>query len=181
MAVLRWVTLCVVFGALIPLTSLSAERKGLSEQELRAAALYQVLHFTRWPAGTFQSTDQPLVVGIFGEDPFGSLIDELVAGETASGHPIRVVRVFTAEALAQCHVVFVSSKDERAVARVLFLVRDRPVLTVGDAESFCEQGGILALPARNNRIRIVVNLDEAKDANVTLSSKLLRLAQIVKR
>jgi hypothetical protein len=159
----------------------AADAKGLSEQELKAAALYQVIHFTRWPDGTFGSNEDPIVIGIYGEDPFGSLIDELVTGERVSGHPLQVVRCFTPEAAANCHLVFVAETDEHSGARLLHALRTRSVLTVGDSEAFCERGGIVGLTVKNNRIRIVVNLEVARRSNVSLSSKLLRLAEIVKK
>lgn len=159
-----------------------AETKGgLSEQELKAAALNQVVHFVRWPSGAFLDANSPLTIGIFGEDPFGTLIDELVRGETVSGHPIRVVRCFTPEAAAACHVVYVSDPEHASVDRLLRALGDRNVLAVGDDEAFVEHGGTISLTVRNNRIRILVNLESAKKSNVTLSSKLLRLAEIVKQ
>ena len=173
----RWIFLFT----LTTLVGSAQDRVGLSEQELKAAALNQVVHFTRWPVGTFEAADSPLVIGIFGEDPFGTLIDELVRGEVASGHPVKVVRCFTPEAAANCHVVYVADPASRGSDRLLHVIGERNILTVSGDEMFAERGGIICLAVRNNRIRILVNLEAAKKANVTLSSKLLRLAEIVKR
>lgn len=115
-------------------------RAGLSEQELKAAALNQIVHFARWPAGAFLDAESPLTIGIYGEDPFGSLIDELVRGEVVSGHPVRVVRCFTPEAAAACHVVYVADPDHRSIDRLLRTLGDRSVLSVGGDEEFVERG-----------------------------------------
>lgn len=155
-------------------------RAGLSEQELKAAALNQVVHFARWPAGAFLDADSPLTIGIYGADPFGTLIDELVRGEVVMGHPVKVVRCFTPEAAAACHVIYVSDPEHRSMDRLLRALGDRNVLTVGDDEEFVERGGTISLSVRSSRIHILVNLDAARRSNVTLSSKLLRLAEIVK-
>ena len=153
----------------------------LSEQELKAAALNQVVHFVRWPAESFPQPDSPLFIGIFGEDPFGNLIDELAAGQVASGHPVKVVRCFTPEAAEACHVVYVADAKQRSAARLIRTLESRSILTLSGDETFLERGGMICLSVRSNRIRILVNLEAAKRANVTLSSKLLRLAEIVKR
>lgn len=175
----------VVFWALLLVCAVApcgAEGKaGLSEQELKAAALNQVVHFARWPSGAFLDSESPLTIGIFGADPFGALIDELVSGEVVSGHPVKIVRCFTPEAAAACHVVYVSDPEHRSVDRLLRALGERNVLTVGDDEEFVERGGTISLAVRNSRIRILVNLDAAKRSNVTLSSKLLRLAEIVSK
>jgi len=173
----RW----ILFLVLAPALWAADGHGGLSEQELKAAALNQVVHFTRWPVGTFADADSALVIGIFGEDPFGNLIDELVQGEVASGHPVKVVRCFTPEAAAACHVVYVVDAGLRSTDRLLHYLSDRSILTVSGDEAFVERGGIICLTVRSSRIRILVNLEAAKRANVTLSSKLLRLAEIVKK
>lgn len=173
----RW----ILFFALAPTLWGAEGHGGLSEQELKAAALNQIVHFTRWPVGTFTEADSPLVIGIYGQDPFGNLIDELVRDEIASGHPVKVARCFTPEAAAACHVVYVAEAGLRSSDRLVHYLADRNILTVSGDEAFVEHGGIISLSVRNNRIRILVNLEAAKRANVTLSSKLLRLAEIVKK
>lgn len=182
MGVLNFLRLrLALFLCLTPLLCGADAHTGLSEQELKAAALNQVVHFARWPSAAFSDPSSPLVIGIFGEDPFGSLIDELVRGEVVSGHPIKVVRCFTPEAAAACHAVYVSDPEHRSTERLIRTLADRSVLLVGDDEDFVERGGTVCLAVRNNRIRILVNLDSARRSNVTLSSKLLRLAEIVKK
>lgn len=178
---LRARTCWILFLALVPTLGGAEGHGGLSEQELKAAALNQIVHFTRWPAGTFAEADSPLVIGIYGHDPFGSLIDELVRDEIASGHPVKVVRCFTPEAAAACNVVYVSEAGLRSSDRLIRFLADRHILTVSGDEAFVEHGGIICLGVRSDRIRILVNLEAAKRANVTLSSKLLRLAEIVKK
>jgi hypothetical protein len=157
----------------------AAAARGLSEQELKAAALFQVLNFTRWDGDRFETPDTPIRVGIFGQDPFGPVLDELVAGERISGRRIEITRFFSPEEADRHHVVYLGFHDERSATRLLHLVRDARVLTVGDSEVFCERGGVIAVTVRNNRIRIIVNLEVARRSGVALSSKLLRLAHIV--
>jgi YfiR/HmsC-like len=183
MAILTRATMRAFFLAafMLPLGLLADGQVGLSEQELKAAALNQVVHFARWPADVFPDASSPLVIGIYGEDPFGSLMDDLVQGETASGHPIKIVRCFTLDAASACHVVFVRSNDKRMADRVIRLLGTRSILTVCDDESVTEGGAIVGLTVRNNRIHLLVNLEAARRAKVTLSSKLLRLAEIVKK
>ncbi|HEU5079761.1 MAG TPA: YfiR family protein [Opitutaceae bacterium] len=169
-----------IWALLLPLEIFSQGRTGLSEQELKAAALNQMVHFARWPSDAFADPTSPLIIGIYGEDPFGSLMDDLVEGEAASGHPIKVVRCFTPEAAAACHAVYVRGSDRRAADRLVHVLSGKSVLTVCDDESITAAGAIVGLTVRNNRIHILVNLDAARRAKVTLSSKLLRLAEIVK-
>ena len=53
------------------------------------------------------------------------------------------------------------------------------MLTVGDFEGFTRHGGIIRFVTVGNKIRLRVNLAAAQQAKLTISSKLLRPAQIV--
>ncbi|MBA4055177.1 MAG: DUF4154 domain-containing protein, partial [Marivirga sp.] len=44
---------------------------------------------------------------------------------------------------------------------------------------FAKQGGIIRFATENNKTRIQINLEAARQAGVTISSKLLKLADIV--
>ena len=46
---------------------------------------------------------------------------------------------------------------------------------------FASRGGMIRFVTDHNRIRLRINLEAARAANLTLSSKLLRPAQIVRR
>ena len=50
---------------------------------------------------------------------------------------------------------------------------------MSDADRFASRGGMIRFVTDHNRIRLRINLEAAKAANLTLSSKLLRPAQIV--
>ena len=52
-------------------------------------------------------------------------------------------------------------------------------LAVGDFEGFARRGGIIRFATVGNKIRLRVNLAAAEQAKLTISSKLLRPAQIV--
>lgn len=164
----------------ICLQLLGAGPHGLSEQELKAAALSQVVHFVRWPSSAFLETSSPLIIGIYGPDPFGGVLDDLLRGENVSGHPIKLVHCFTLEAASSCHAVFISSADLRTADHLVHELSSRSVLTVTDGQTVEAFGAVIAFTVQNHRIHIAANLDAARKANLTLSSKLLRLAEIQK-
>ena len=53
------------------------------------------------------------------------------------------------------------------------------ILTVSDLDGFCGMGGIIQLLKQDQRIRFEVNLTVGVRAHLTISSKLLGLAQSV--
>jgi hypothetical protein len=63
---------------------------------------------------------------------------------------------------------------------MLALLKQAPVLTVGEGERFLSLGGHIAFVVENNRVRFDVNKDAIDRTGLTISSKLLRVARSVK-
>lgn len=150
------------------------------ESEVKAALLYNFTQFVEWPAEAFAGPDSPLVLGVLGHDPFGRALDDLVEHETVGRHRIEVVRFRDVEEAASSHLLFISSSERAASGAILDRLRGRPILTVAEFDSFLERGGIVQLNrAANNKVRLRVNLAAARAASLTLSAKLLRVAETV--
>jgi hypothetical protein len=62
---------------------------------------------------------------------------------------------------------------------ILASVRGRSILTVADEYAFAERGGAIQFVTVNNKLRLRINTDAAKAADLAISSKLLNLADIV--
>ena len=55
-----------------------------NEYALKSVFLYNFCHFIEWPQSAFTGPDDPLVIGVVGEDPFGGLLNEAIQGEVVS-------------------------------------------------------------------------------------------------
>ncbi|HYP17948.1 MAG TPA: YfiR family protein [Opitutus sp.] len=149
------------------------------EADVKAALLYNFTQFVQWPPASFEESGGRLVIGILGRDPFGSVLDDLVAGETVNGHPIEVARCRDVAQAARAHVLFISASERGRLPGILAELQGRPVMTIGDFDGFLEAGGAVQL-YRNaqNKIRVRVNLPAARAAHLTLSAKLLRVVEL---
>jgi len=148
------------------------------EYQVKAVFLFNFAQFVDWPAATFPTRDAPLVIGVLGDDPFGPLLEEAVRDEKAGGHPLQVRHYSSAEQ-ADCHILFISRSETNRVEPLLALLNGKPVLTVSDIESAARRGVMIRFINESNRVHLRINLDAAKRAGLTISSKLLRSAEIV--
>ena len=154
-----------------------------SEYQLKAVFLFNFVQFVDWhatPQDSQPPTLAPLLIGIVGEDPFGSFLDETVRGERLGARPIQVRRYRRIADLEECQVLFISRSENERLPEILAAVKNRPVLTVSDGDGFANQGGMIQFVTDKSRIRLRINLDAAEAANLTISSKLLRVAEIVR-
>jgi hypothetical protein len=149
-----------------------------NEYALKSVFLYNFCHFIDWPDSAFTSPNEPLVIGIVGEDPFGSSLKEAVAGETYRNRPIVIEHYHGAKDIKHCHLLFVGRTEAARVDAILAVVKSKSVVTVGETEDFLDHGGMIALPADKNRVRLVIRPETMRAVNLSVSSKLLRVADI---
>lgn len=153
--------------------------QGASEYDVKAVFLFNFSQFVDWPNSAFADEQAPLVIGVLGGDPFGSALEEAVRDETVNGRPLAVRRYARVEDVADCHILFIDRAQQAQLPEILGALSERHCLTVSDAEGFAHAGGVIQFVTIDNRIRLQINLDAAKMANLTISSKLLRPAHIV--
>jgi hypothetical protein len=150
------------------------------EYQLKAVFLFNFTQFVEWPPQAFADTNGALVIGVLGNDPFGEYLDETVRGETVNGRPLKVQRYASVDAVGNCHVLFISRSEAAHLPEILAKLKSRSILTVGETDDFVNAGGIIRFLTVANKIRLRIGLESAQQANLTLSSKLLRPADIVR-
>lgn len=151
---------------------------GDREYAVKAVFLYNFCQFIDWPAGNFAHDKAPIIIGVLGGNPFGSLLGETVQGEVIRGRPIQLEFYQKPQDAVNCHILFVSDAAMARFPMVAGMLKGRSVVTVGESEGFLDQGGMIALPSVQNKIRLRVNLGTVRAEKVEMSSKLLRVADI---
>lgn len=149
------------------------------EYQIKAVFLFNFAQFIEWPAPAFGGPKDPLVIGVIGEDPFGTLLDDTVRDEKIGARPLIVRRYRRVEDIDQCHILFVSRSESKRLEQIVAGLKGRSILTVGDTEGYALRGVMIRFITEKNRIRLRINLDAAKAAGLVVSSKLLRAADIV--
>ena len=145
---------------------------------LKSAFLYNFCRFIEWPDSAFASPNEPFIIGIAGDDPFGSLLNEAVKGKKYHNRPIRIDHFRGPGDIRRCHLLFVSHANAGRLVPILVAVAGKSVLTVGETEDFFNRGGMITLTAEQNRVRLRINTAVLHSANLVVSSKLLRVAEI---
>lgn len=150
------------------------------EYQVKAAFLYNFTKLTEWPTNAFTQTNSPLVVGVLGKDPFGVELDQALAGKVVSGRPLTARRVVSDDQIAGCHLLFISGSERSRLSELLTKLSSLPVLSVSDIDRFAARGGMVGLVPQGEELRLEVNPNAAGKAGLKLSSRLLRLARIVR-
>jgi len=157
-----------------------AEDASFSEYEIKSAWLLNFARFVDWPTTAFESPQSPIVIGIAGKDPFGRLLEKAFSGKTVKGRSLLVKRMAVDQKLSRCHILFVSVSERRRFRDIFEKLRASAVLTVGEADGFLDEGGIVNFVLKEKSVRFEINVQAAQAASLKMEANLLKVAVSVR-
>ncbi len=178
----RWIRLCAALAIALRLPApglLQAEDPpSIDEYRVKAAFLYNFAKFVEWPGQAFKSPGEPFGICIAGANPFGTSLQDMVAGKMVSdrGFAVRIQPVAQFRP-AGCHILFVSAAEVRHARALLEALKSESILTVGEGDEFAASGGMISFRMDANRVHIDIAAEAAARARLRISSKLLSLAE----
>ena len=175
-AVAALAVLLAGFGGVAPAAFAQQNKPG--EYQVKAVYLYNFAKFIDWPPGAEKNS--PFTVCVLGRDPFGSVLDETLAGETV-GSRKPVARRIASAAETKCEILYISASEAGRAKQVLASIDKPGILTVSDVPDFTANGGMIQFVLMDNKIRFEVNLAAAEKAGLTVSSQLLKVATVVRK
>lgn len=149
----------------------------VSEQELKAAFIYNFIVFTDWPPeAVFERSTLNICT-----NPNGTMHQPLqrLTAKSVNGRKIAIRPLATADTLRTCHVMFLEAADRDYWKKIRKDAALMPLLTISDDEARDGDGSIIVLVTSQDRIVFDIDTRAAGMARLSLSSKLLRLARAV--
>jgi hypothetical protein len=160
----------------------TARDHGVEEYQLKAAVIFNLAKFVEWPPETLKGPADPITICLIGESPIAGPLQQAVGGKMLAERHFMFKQLPDARQGVGCQILFFSSSAGRGRWRPLLAdIRASGVLTVGEADRFAQEGGMVNLKTDGERIQLEVNLQAAEQGHVWISSKLLNLAEIVKK
>ena len=186
--------LYILFALSITLQVMSVQAEDnksdpIREYKIKAAFLYNFIQFVDWPKEKNSDQNDPIILGIIGEDPFGDSF-EPIYNKKIKGRKSLINRFesleklkksdgkgkFDIESLRKCHLLFICSSEEDNVKDIINLANGHGILTVGETSNMIKSGGIINFQVDENKVRFEINLSAAKQEKLKIRSQLLRLA-----
>ena len=146
-----------------------------SEYQMKAAYLYNFAKYVDWPAAALPD-HAPLVIGVFGDDPFGGALDEILHNKVISGHTLMARHFALLRDVTNCQVLFISGSEKKHWPEILKTLQGSSVLTVSENwDQFTQGGGMIYFFMEERRVCFDINDSAARQANLNVSSKLIQL------
>ena len=168
----RLAVLLLAYCALRPV--LAAEALIADESTVEAAFLYNFALFTEWPdlpANEFR-------ICVLGSEPMLAALDSIKRKQIKE-HPVKVMNISAAAQMQTCQILFVGQSEHESIGKLARQIGNAPVLVVSEEDGYDPKNVIISLVTQQGRIGFKINRTAAQANSLTVSSKLLKLAQQV--
>jgi hypothetical protein len=159
---------------------IASDSPGPSEAQVKAAFLFNFAKYVDWPASALPKAAAPMTIGVIGTGPLGDCLNRAMQGKEIRGRPYAIKRLAFDAELSGCQILFISHSETARMAGILERAGALPVLTVGEDEIFGQSGGIIEFVLKNGNVRLEIDLSAARKAGLTISSRLLAVADAVR-
>ena len=173
-----FILLSVVVLVLVARQSACAQT-ATDEYNVKAAFLFHFAQLVDWPSDAFSSGDQSFNLCIFDDEPHRQELQSTLEGKLIGAQVVHVRLLHQTQPAQRCSILFLGRDEGRRQTAVLRNLRGQPVLTVGEADNFLSEGGIIRLHLEHDKIRFEINMGVADSSHLKISSRLLLLASSV--
>jgi hypothetical protein len=146
---------------------------------VKAGYLFNFLKFAEWPDAALPPA-APLRIAIAADDAIYALLATALEGKVVNGRTLVVLPADGTEIIPPPHLLFVTQTAAPAVANQVSGYNGQPVLTIGESPNFARRHGILNFVLVDDAIRFEVNLSTAQRAGLRISSRISKLAILVR-
>jgi|ERR1017187_1889484 hypothetical protein len=158
---------------------LAADPAPLAEHQIKALYLYNLTKYMEWPADAFAGSNAPFTIGLLAGPDLREDLLEITKGKDINGREILVRSIESTQDVKSCQLIFLESGDKQRLTQILNAAKDSPVLPVGVSEDFLVSGGIISFARKDNKLRLRIDLNAARRARLTVSAKLMKVAENV--
>ncbi|ANE55767.1 YfiR family protein [Methylomonas sp. DH-1] len=160
-----------LLGLLLGLLLQPGHADDAAEANTKANYLYNFTKFVEWPTAA-----DTLHICVVGSEAVVNILSDLASRDTKG----RLLQIWSGvDDPHVCQILYV----ERTIAELPALMREvsgAPVLTVSDADGFAEQGGAVGFYREQGQVKLSVNPEAVRKAQLKINALLMEIARIVR-
>lgn len=141
--------------------------------------LVNFLRFAEWPEDSLPP-GAAFRLAIAGDDATFAWVARALAGKTVSGRAIQVERADRESRGDPPHLLYITESAHDGAHLLGQQFTSAPVLTIGERDGFARRGGILNFVLVDEAVRFEVNLHAAERAGIRISSRVSKMAILVR-
>lgn len=168
---------------LVPAIADEEGGKEVAQYRIRIAFIFNFLKFVDWPGAVTPKASNAATVCIAGDQDFSRYFTSFEQAHKQS-FAVTITDVTPKSALTSCHVLFIGKDAEDSAQSYLAVVKKQPVLSISEAKSFADDGGIIEMVTvgksiglfSKDKINLRINLKAAESSGLSIDARLLQIA-----
>ena len=153
-----------------------------AEYLLKAGFLEKFARFTDWPeqSDLVRNPQKPFVLSVIGESPFGASLEMIYTKGEIKDRSVQIRYITDLWQIDGSDMLFISSSEDENLESILGYVYQKPILVVGDTESYGERGCHINLYITDSQtLHFEINLNTVKLSGLHLQLLLLEYGKVL--
>ena len=161
-----------LLGTLVPKAVAQSDDAQEKLFQVKAAFVFNFLNFSELP-----NKDADITVCTFSNEVAQKAFSALES-KRAKERKIVVRHLSSDDSAENCDIAYIDFENEANTSpnKAAF----EKTLTIGESRAFCDNGGIIGFFEDSGKLRFRINLKHARSKGITFSSKLLKLAEVIR-
>lgn len=164
---------CLLFISFLLACSHSDGRVSLTEEELRAAYVYQFLSYITWPNGT----GQEVLIGVWENEFMLKHFEKVIADRKTPDRAVRAIALTANLVPPEVDVLFAEKLRPSNFEALIKSLGRRNTVVISPHEAHYRRGASIYLFSESGKLRFSVDRKYLESRDFKISSQLLRLAK----
>lgn len=176
--------LCLLLLPLFSESVLFSETRAARPHEYLAKAVYieKITAFVKWPKQCgMDNKSTSIVLGMIGDSDIKSYFEDIytIRKRKIKNKNVTLKYFTSTDSIKDCHILFISKTMEKELPKILARIKNKPILTVGNAVGLAKKGVHINLYTKGSKIRYEINHGEIREATLHVSYHLLKWGRVV--
>ena len=158
----------------------AGQQSTVTEDEIKAAYLFNFAKFVEWPASATGASETPLVFCVAGGSRVRPILQDIARSRTVKGRRLVTRSWQPSSGSSDCHIVFVGAMAPERSEAALRAFRETSALTVADSTATGRAHAIIVFVKEAAAVRFEVDVGAARESGIEISSQLLKVAKAVR-
>ena len=133
--------------------------------------------YVTWPKEVFQDHPETLYIGFIGENPLGTAGRNYLEGRfyIEKNYVIDLLKEedLNPDTLSKYQILYFGNLEADELKKLLKMVADKPILTVGETPNFLLSGGIVQFNVKGNAVTFTVSPRNGRQAGLVIDPDLI--------
>jgi hypothetical protein len=150
------------------------------EYDIKAQYINLFTQYIEWPEeSSVNDANLPFKICVIGDNPFGDIFKDLSKVAKIKDKVIEYKEV-SVNSIEKCDILFISKSERGNLDKIVSSASGKGTLLISDSDGFAEKGVMINFFLENRKVHFEINISAAEKESIKISSRLLKLARIVK-